>query len=93
MPGIPGSLGSTGPAGSPGRDRREGRDERKGEKGEVGEKAEGIKAEVIAHAAAFQTIAPKGMLVCAAAALNHYAINHTTGQGRLQGRYSNNAAV
>ena len=44
-----------------------------------------IKAEEVAYAAAFPTIASKSMLVCAAAALNHYAINHTTGQGRLQG--------
>ena len=44
-----------------------------------------IKAEEAAYAPALPTISPKGMLVCAAAALNHYAINHTTGQGRLQG--------
>ena len=31
----------------------------------------------------FHSIAPKGTLICAAAALNHYSINHTTGQGVL----------
>ncbi len=30
-------------------------------------------------------LAPSGALVCAAGGLNHYEINHTTGQGALQG--------
>lgn len=37
------------------------------------------------YVSAFPDIAPKSMLVCAASVLNHYAIKHTTGQGKLQG--------
>ena len=33
----------------------------------------------------FEAIASSGSLICAMGAVNHYAINHTTGQGRLQG--------
>ena len=33
--------------------------------------------------AGFAKIAPSGALLCAAGALNHYVLNHTTGQGGL----------
>ena len=33
----------------------------------------------------FDRVAHTGSLVCAMGAINHYSINHTTGQGRLQG--------
>ena len=33
----------------------------------------------------FSKVASTGSLVCAMGAINHYSINHTTGQGRLQG--------
>ena len=33
----------------------------------------------------FPSIMPTGALICAAGGLNHYLINHTTGQGKLQG--------
>ena len=35
--------------------------------------------------ASFEEIAHSGSLVCAMGIVNHYSINHTTGQGRLQG--------
>ena len=33
----------------------------------------------------FKEIASSGALICTMGAVNHYSINHTTGQGRLQG--------
>lgn len=33
----------------------------------------------------FEEVASSGALICAMGAINHYTINHTTGQGKLQG--------
>ena len=39
----------------------------------------------VAYVTAFPNLATQGSLVCATVALNHLTINHTTGQGKLQG--------
>ena len=50
-----------------------------------GPRHEALEEDEVQMVERFPALSSRGLLMCTAGALNHYAINHTTGQGRLQG--------